>query len=235
MQKAWNFVIGIVLVMCGATALATNLVLPALGVSTSWIQPWSIWPLFILALGSVLLLMALFSIRNPGWGALFIPALPVITVGGMLILSTVFGYWHLWSFAWPFIILSLAVGFLLAAVFMRNVWLGIPAIIIGVNAVVLTFCSLTGLWDWWAFLWTVEPLALGLIFLLISFKTRSGVMMLLALLTCGFALFAFSVMTGFMIFGDWAFRMAAPALLILTGILLLSWGSIRRIGSPARE
>lgn len=235
MQKAWNFIIGIVLILCGATTLAANLVLPALGISTSWFTPWSIWPLFILALGSVLLLMALYSIRSPGWSALFIPALPVITVGAILMFASVFNQWHVWNWSWSFIILALAVGFLLAAVFGRNAWLGIPAILIGANAVVLTFCSLTDLWEWWSVLWTIEPLALGLVFLLIAVKTRSGVMMLLGLLTCGFSAFAFSLMSGFAIFGDWAFRMATPALLILLGIVLLGWGSIRRITLPAAQ
>ena len=72
MQKASTFVIGVILVLFGMTTLILNLIMPALGISINWLQPWRVWPMFILALGSILLLLALFSIRNPAWGALFI-------------------------------------------------------------------------------------------------------------------------------------------------------------------
>jgi hypothetical protein len=35
-------------------------------------------------------------------------------------------------------------------------------------------------------------------------------------------------MSGLLIFGDWAIRLAGPALLIVLGGLLLIWGLIRR-------
>lgn len=235
MQRALNVVLGLVLILLGAAALAATTVLPALGISMSWFQPWRIWPIFILGLGSVLLLMALYSLRRPGWGALFIPALPVIMVGVLLLFSSVFNQWHIWNFGWSFIILALAAGFLLAAIFTRNIWLGIPTILIGANALVLTFCSLTGLWHWWSVLWTVEPLALGLVFFLISYKTRSAVLLVLGLVTCGFAAFAFTVMSGYALFGGWILRTSAPALLILLGIVLLGWGVVRRPAALASE
>jgi hypothetical protein len=37
---------------------------------------------------------------------------------------------------------------------------------------VLQFCALTGLWNAWAVLWTVEPLSVGLSLLAVSAKTR---------------------------------------------------------------
>lgn len=191
--------------------------------------------MFILAVGSALTLLALLSIRYPGWGALFIPALPINMVGGILLYASLFNQWHVWSFAWSFIVLALAVGFLLAAVFTRNIWLGIPTILIGANALVLTFCSVTGLWSWWSVLWTVEPLALGTVFLLISLKNHSSAMLLFGLVTCGFAVFAFAVMSGYAILGNWVFNMSAPALLILLGVVLLGWGAVRRPALAARE
>lgn len=235
MQKASTIIIGIVLILFGMATLAFNTLLPALGISVGWFQPWSIWPMFILALGSVLFLLALFSIGKPGLGTLFIPALPINMVGVILLYASVFNQWHIWSFAWSFIILALAVGFLLATVFTRNIWLGIPTILIGANALILTFCSLTGLWDWWSVLWTVEPLALGLVFFLIAFKTRSGVLLTLGLMTCGFAALAFMLMSGIAVFGGWIFRLSAPALMILLGLVLLGWGVVRRPVFLARE
>ncbi len=235
MQKTSTIVIGIVLIMFGATTLALNAVLPALGITIGWFQPWSAWPLFILALGSVLFLLALFSIRKPGLGALFIPALPINMVGLILLYASVFNQWHIWSFAWSFIIVALAVGFLLAMVFTRNIWLGIPTILIGANALVLTFCSLTGLWSWWAVLWTVEPLALGLVFFLIAYQTRSAVLLVLGLVASGFAAFAFMMMSGIAIFGGWIFRLSVPALMILLGLALLSWSVVRRPAQYAGE
>lgn len=228
MQKISTAFVGVALILMGMFALAANTIAPALGWSFSWLMPWRYWPMVILGAGTFLFLLALLAVRNPGMGALFIPAVPLNMVGAILLYASVFNQWHIWSFAWSFIIVSLAVGFLLAMIFMRNIWLGIPTIIIGANAVVLAFCSLTGLWDWWSVLWTVEPLALGLVFLLISYKTHSSAMTVLGLAACAFAAFSFTVMSGLLVFGGWFFRLSGPALLVLLGILLLGWGLVRR-------
>lgn len=232
MQRISSIVVGIVLVMMGIFAMAVNTFASALGFSMGWLEPWRYWPMIILGSGSILFLFALLSIRRPGLGALFIPAVPLNMLGAILLYASIFDQWHVWSFAWSLLVLSVAVGFLLAAIFSRVIWYGIPAILVGVNGLVLAFCSLTGLWDWWSVLWTVEPLALGLIMLLIGYKTHSSTVAILGLLACGFAAFSFSVMVGLVAFGGWLFRLSGPALLVLLGVILIGWDVIRRPIAP---
>ncbi len=39
-----------------------------------------------------------------------------------------------------------------------NVWLLIPTGIILGNGILFSFYAITGLWNWWGFLWPLEPL-----------------------------------------------------------------------------
>lgn len=174
MQRISSILVGVILVLLGMFALAFNTVAPSLGLSLGWLMPWRFWPMIILGVGTFLFLLALLSIRTPGLGALFIPAVPLNMVGAILLYASVFGQWHVWSFAWSLVVLAVAVGFLLAMIFSRVIWYGIPAILIGVNGLVLAFCSITGLWSWWSVLWTIEPLALGLVLLLVSYNSFLG-------------------------------------------------------------
>ena len=235
MQRISSILVGVILVLLGMFALAFNTVAPSLGLSLGWLMPWRFWPMIILGVGTFLFLLALLSIRTPGLGALFIPAVPLNMVGAILLYASVFGQWHVWSFAWSLVVLAVAVGFLLAMIFSRVIWYGIPAILIGVNGLVLAFCSITGLWSWWSVLWTIEPLALGLVLLLVSYKTHSSAVATLGLLACVFAAFAFSLMTGLVVFGSWFFRLSGPALLVLLGVVLIGWDVIRRPAARLAE
>ncbi len=232
MQRLFTAMMGGMLVLCGVLALAANMVLPAIGFSVSWLAPWRWWPLIVLGAGAMLLLGALMGVQKRGLGTLFIPAVPVSTVGLILLYCSLFDQWRVWQYAWSLVVLSVAVGFVLAMAFARNIWLAIPAIVIGLNGLVLAFCSLTGLWSWWSVLWTIEPLAVGLILLLVAYKTHSAVVGLVGLAFCGFAAFAFAAMSGLVIFGGWIFRLLGPAMLVLFGVILLAWGLVRRPAAP---
>jgi hypothetical protein len=235
MQRMFTLLMGVMLVACGLFALAANAVLPVIGFSVSWLAPWRFWPLIVLGVGAMLLLFALMSFRRPALGALFIPAVPVSVVGLILLYASLFDQWRVWESAWALVVLAVAAGFVLAMAFARSIWFGIPAIVIGLNGLVLAFCAVTGLWSWWSVLWTVEPLAVGLILLLVAYKTRSGVVGLVGLSACAFAAFAFSVMSGLVLFGGWAFRLMGPAMLVLFGVILLGWGLVRRPAVPAGQ
>ncbi|NIV37763.1 MAG: hypothetical protein GWN58_52620, partial [Anaerolineae bacterium] len=65
------------------------------------------------------------------------------------LLASVFNVWSVWAWLWPMELISLAMGFLFAAIYMRLIWLIIPATIIGLNGMVFQFCAITGLWHWW--------------------------------------------------------------------------------------
>jgi hypothetical protein len=59
----------------------------------------------------------------------------------------------------------------------------------------LQFCALTGMWEVWAVLWTVEPLAVGLALLAVGGKTRSNRLLVAGLVVCGLAGLALVGMT----------------------------------------
>jgi hypothetical protein len=222
MQRSLSILFGVGLIAFGILCLVGNFALSWLGSPLYWWEFWRFWPLFIVGLGLLLSLAPVVGFRTPGLGILFIPGLPILTTGGILALNSLLNWWDLWAWLWPAEILSLALGFVLAAIFTRVIWFGIPAILIGANGLVLAFCNFTGLWEWWSVLWTVEPLALGLCFLLIAYATRSVAVGIIGGLFCSFAAMAFLGMTALLSFGGLFFQLIGPALIILLGVLLLA-------------
>jgi hypothetical protein len=176
----------------------------------------------------------LFSLKKPAMGAVFIPAIPILAVGTILLAASVFDAWEIWRYAWSLVILSLALGFVLAAIFGRNIWLGIPAILIGLNGLALAFTSLSGAWGSWSILWTIEPLAIGLILLLVAVgdKRRSRPVFWVGLSVCAFAGLSFISMVAILLLGPWLFRLLGPALLILVGGVVMVVGLLRRTPTP---
>ncbi len=226
MKRFVSVFFGIGLMLLGGLALFGNLALPVFGLRPVWWQFWRLWPLAVLGLGAFLGFLPFVSLKNRGLGALFIPALPILSVGGLLMFCSLFDQWSIWSIAWPAIILAVALGFVFAAVHMRTIWLGIPAILIGLNGLALGFCALTGLWEAWSVLWLVEPLAIGLVLLLTAIATRSSVLFLISGLVCAFTVTLFLGLTSYLTIGRWdifrsLYNLAGPALLIAIGGLLL--------------
>jgi serine/threonine protein kinase len=73
---------------------------------------------------------------------------------------------NIWNIGWAFEIYLAAAFFTLLAWAVRVPWLLTPAIIIFGNAVILSYCALTGRWGDWAFLWIFEPMILAVAILL---------------------------------------------------------------------
>jgi hypothetical protein len=228
MQKALSIFFGLGLISLGLLALAGTLFLPLIGFSFRFWELWRFWPITVLALGLLLAAIPLLSPGQRALGVLFILAFPILTNGAILFFASIFDVWGAWTFLWPLEVLSVAVGFLFASLFTRSIWLGIPTILIGLNGLVLAFCNTTGLWNWWAVLWAVEPLALGLSFLLISAKYRSAVLLALGLLFCGFASLAALGMSAIIFSSEWLFRIAWPMAFILLGGVLLALSLFRQ-------
>ncbi len=237
MQRTFSLLAGLGLILLGMLFLAGNLIFPIFGFSVAWLQIWRLWPLVVIGVGVGLLSLTAFSLKRRGFGALFIPALPVLTTGGILLFASVTNYYQVWAAAWPLVILSLALGFILAAFAMRVVWLGIPAILIGVNAAMLAFCNWTGLWGSWAVLWPIEPAAVGLVLLLVSLKVRSWLLAGIGFLFFEAAWMGVFTMVGARILGGWAFRLMGPGLLITSGGILLAWAILgrRKIQDPSNS
>jgi hypothetical protein len=154
-----------------------------------------------------------------------------LATGAILLYASVFDAWHAWEWLWPLEVLAIAMGFLLASIYMRSIWLLLPAILVGANGVVLQFCALTGLWDSWAALWTIEPLSLGVAFLIINLRQRSRGLFVAGVILCAIAGIGLIGMTA--IFPQWILINAlGPAILLIVGILMLVSSLVRRPAAP---
>jgi hypothetical protein len=171
MDKRFSAILGLGLILLGGLALMGNMGAPVLGVSLSPFWPFAflwretvgrLWPVVVIGLGLLLAAPPVLHPTRRGLGVLFIPALPVLTTGALLLLASLFNWWGLWRWLWPQEVLALALGFLFAAIWMRAPGLAIPAILVGLNGMVFQLCAVTGWWEAWAVLWTIEPLAVGL-------------------------------------------------------------------------
>jgi hypothetical protein len=169
MNRSNSLIAGIVLIALGALALFFSLS----GVNL-WYASWRWWPTVVIGCGAVLALLPIF-IRKRWMGLIYIIAAPVIATGIMLLISMTSGQWFLWARWWPIEVLSLALGFAIAAVYAREAWLAVPAIVLGVNGGIFLFNMLAGQWYLWKVLWILEPLSLGLALLFVGVVKHSSV------------------------------------------------------------
>ena len=232
MNKRVSIVVSIVLIIVGLLALFFSLTGPIFG-----FRVWQLWPLIVVLAGLLFVLPPLLVRGKPGLGGLFIPGMPVLATGTILLVASVLRQWHVWTWLWPLEITSLALGFLFAAIYMRNVWLLIPAIIIGANGALMQFCAITGLWRVWAVLWVVEPLSVGLALLAVNVKRRSPGLLVAGLTLCGLAVVGAVesvavISLSAILPAWWLWRWVGPATLIVVGLGLLVWSIVRRSPAP---
>ena len=190
-----------------------------------------LWPLTVTGVGLCFVVPPFLVRGKRGLGGLFIPGMPILTVGGILLLASVTNAWGVWAWLWPMILISLAMGFLFAAVYMRLIWLLIPATIIGMNGMVFQFCAITGLWHWWSVLWIIEPLSVGLSLLFIGLRRDIRGLRIAGSILCGIAGAMFMLML--LVLGAlWPIALFGPGLLILGGLAMLVWGMLRPLVLP---
>lgn len=182
MSRIPTFITGVSLVFGGGLLLAYNVVGSVFGLRLP-----QLWPLAVGAVGLMFILSPIVWFRQRGLGALYIPGMPIMAVAAVGMFSNFVSAGRAWGTFWPVIILGLALGFLLAALFMRVIWLLIPAFLIGFVGAALQFSTITGWWILWAGLWVVAPLGIGLAFILISVVRRSGGLFLAGLVISGSA------------------------------------------------
>lgn len=223
MNKRFSVLLGTFLILAGVGALLFSVALPMLGFRAWRWGVWRLWPMLVIGVGAFFMLIPLLRPRKRGLGAFFIPGAPILATGGILLFTSTFNVWGAWTWLWPVEVWSVAVGFALAALVMRNVWLMIPAIIIGANGLLMQFCALTGWWGVWAVLWTIEPLSVGLALLFVHFRKRRKGLLVAGTILCAIAAFGLMGMLAVVAIrpGWWVLNMVGPALLIGIGALLL--------------
>lgn len=217
MEKRFSVLVGLLFILMGGAALFFSLGGSVFG--WNLLAPWRLWPLVVIAAGLLFVLPPFFVRGRRGLGGLFIPGMPILATGGLLFIGSVFNWWGVWAYLWPMVVLGLALGFLLAAVYMRVIWLVIPGIIIGANALLFQFCALTGLWGVWAVLWTIEPLSVGLALLVCWAKVRSRGLFWAGMIVCAVAASLAVMMAAIM--NWWIIGLLGPAVLIAVGVLLV--------------
>jgi hypothetical protein len=226
MHKKVSLLFGLTLILLGILALTGNLLIRGAGYGS--LLGLRAWPIFVVGAGLLFCLPPFIYSKVRGLSGLFIPGLPTLTTGVILFIASVTGNWHIWAYLWPLEVISVALGFVLMAIFLKIPWLMIPASIIGMTGLVLQFCAATGLWSSWAVLWTVEPFAVGLPLLLIGmFKKIDGVK-IAGIILCGFAGLAFAAMSTLLVTSLWITRVIGPAIVLILGILLVGSAILKR-------
>ncbi len=230
MQKKTSLLVGVTLILLGMLALAGNLLFRAVG--SGLLLGFRAWPIFVVGAGLLFCLPPFFFSRVRGLSGLFIPGIPTLTTGVLLFIASITDIWSIWAYLWPLEVISVALGFVLMAVFLKNPWLMIPASIIGLTGLVLQFCAATGWWGSWSVLWTVEPFAVGLPLLLIGmFKKIEGVKVA-GIILCGFAGLAFAALSSILVTSHWITRLIGPAVILALGILLVASALLNRKVEP---
>ena len=220
MQKKASLLIGLTLVVLGVLALAANLFLQANGIGA--LISFHAWPIFVIGAGLLFCLPPFLFPSQRGLSGLFVPGLPTLVTGGILFVASVSGHWGIWAIAWPLEVLSVAAAFLLMAAFLRVPWLTIPASIVGFTGLILQFCAVTGLWGYWAVLWSVELLAVGLPLLIIGLLKKMEGVKLAGLILCGLAGIAFAGMSSLLVTSLWITRLVGPVVVLAVGILMVT-------------
>ncbi len=212
-EKLFNLIAGITLLAIGVIALAGNALLAT--------KAWKLWPVIIVLAGVGFTFPGFLGFAHRGFGAFFIPGIPVLTTGAILLFASITNLWGVWAVAWTLEILSLALGFVMAAIFMRVPGLAIPAFIIGINGLMFAFCAVTGLWQSWAILWPIEFLSVGLGLLVLGIANQSAGVKTAASILLTIAGGGFFITAFLSVFNDNSImRFAVPVMLLLTGGLL---------------
>ena len=234
MQRKGSFFIGVFLILVGLLSVSGNMFMDL--TERIPVSVFQLWPVIVIAAGLLFIMPPFFAPNNHGLGGLFIPGIPILVTGGILFVASVTNNWGIWALAWPLEVIAVGIGFLLAAIFLRVIWLLIPAMIITFVGGALAFTTLTGLWNTWSFLWTVVPLALGLAFIIIGLNEQKTALTIVGAGFAGLAGVAFASLSVFET--GWGFvNLIAPGFVILMGLLILAIGFVKReqVERPTEE
>ena len=166
-------------------------------------------------------------------GSLYVGIL-LLAFGGVFLLaqlsSTLMGPLNIhlgWGRLWPLIILLVGVAFLVPILIWWNerhkiIGLAVPGTIITVNGLILLYQALSGDWSSWAYLWTLEPISVGLgLLAMYALGLKDRGLLIGAAIVGGIGLFFFVIFSS--LFGGWL-KFLVPVVLIVVGLVLLMRG-----------
>ncbi len=143
-----------------------------------------------------------------------------------------------WGNLWPLLLILAGLAFWLPLL----VWwdrrselagLAVPATLFTINGLIMLYTAITGNWAAWAYLWTLQPIALGLSFLVLYYLTNHhralAVVAVIFMAIGGFFFLIFASAFGGMV------AILGPLLLIAAGLILLMRGRLLRRDGPARS
>jgi len=172
-------------------------------------------------------------------GTLFVGVL-LIAFGGLFLVTQAgeallapFNIYAGLGVTWPFIILLVGFGFLLPLVIWwdrreKIIGLVIPGTIITANGLILLYQSISGDWASWEYLWSIEPLSVGVgLLLMYLLGERKRGLLIAAGIVGGIGALFFIIFAS--AFGGILIRLIGPAALILAGVLFIT-KAVRRRG-----
>lgn len=212
-ERIFNLIAGLTLLLVGLVALAGNMFLAT--------EAWKLWPLIVVFAGIGLLVPTFFAKTRRGLGSFFMPGIPVLVTGLILLYASITENWEVWAVAWTLEVLALALGFALSSVFMRVPGLSIPAFIVGINGLMFAFCAVTGLWEAWAILWPIEFFAVGLGLLAFGIASHSSGAKTAASILFAIAGGGFFITVFISSFNQGVLKFAVPVMLLVTGALMI--------------
>jgi hypothetical protein len=233
MNRLISTLAGLMLIALGALTLVANIASALFDINLARYLATLAWAPFLIGVGGLLVATPLVNRQQRSLGGLFIPGLPILAAGLVTLLAGLMPWWHVWARLWPVVVLALAAGFICLALHLRNSWIVVPAIFIGLNGLAFQFCALTGLWNVWSVLWAVEPLGVGLTLLLTARQTRSTPVLIVGLVFCAFS---GVVMMGLMVVLPGLWRLTgfiSAGGLVLLGLLLIAGALFGRPAAPA--
>lgn len=218
MRRLFSALIGVTLILSGILGMLW-MATPSTSVFNLWrLALLRLWPLLVLVAGMFFVLPPLLARDRPGLSALFLPGIPMVVTGGLLLWASVTESWHfVWSRFWPLEVLAVALGFLLMAGFMRQVGLMVPAVIVGFNGLALQFTAFTGWWELWAVLWIVEPLSVGVALFVLYNQLRHRGLLIAGAILCAIAALGLLVMSLILASRWWVLGLIGPGMLVLAG------------------
>jgi tRNA A-37 threonylcarbamoyl transferase component Bud32 len=98
--------------------------------------------------------------RQRGSGLAVLGAIGIVLIGNgcMLTMATVLNFWQIFEVGWPIEIFLVSLALFGIMYVTSSIWILIPTGVVFGTGMILTYCSLTGNWEHWIFLWVFELL-----------------------------------------------------------------------------